>query len=251
MQIWIYTMASVMIVSLISFIGIITLALKPEKLKKIVLFLVSFAVGGLFGDALIHLIPQSFERLGFTLATSLCIIAGILFFFALERFLRWQHCHVPASSEHIHPVATLSLVGDAVHNFFDGLIIGASFMVSIPIGITTTLAVILHEIPQEIGNFGILVYGGYSVKKALFFNFLTALTSIAGGILSLLVGPYLQGYSVYLLPMTAGGFLYIAGSDLIPELHHGSDVKLSTSLWQFSCIILGVGLMSLLIFLEH
>ena len=250
METWIYTIVSVAIVSLISLVGVFTLALKKDRLKKILLFLVSFAVGGLFGDALIHLVPESFKELGLNLVTSLLIVIGILIFFTVEKFLRWQHCHIPTSREHLHPVVTLNLVGDAVHNLIDGMIIAASFSVSIPIGLTTTLAVILHEIPQEIGDFGILIHGGLSVKKALTFNFLSALVSMLGAFLFFIIGPYIHNLSLYLLPITAGGFLYIAGSDLIPELHHGSDVRAVTAFWQFLWIVFGVMLMALLVFLE-
>lgn len=253
MQTWIYTIGSVFLVSLISLVGVFTLSLRADRLKKILVFLVSFAAGALFGDALIHLIPESFERIGTNLNASVSIAAGIMLFFALEKFLRWQHCHIPASSEHshhAHPVVALNLVGDAVHNLVDGMIIAASFLVSVPIGITTTLAVLLHEIPQEIGDFAILIHGGLSVQKALFFNFLSALAAFVGAIIFLVIGPYIQAYVNYLLPVTAGGFLYIAGSDLIPELHHGSDVKLSTSLGQFLMIILGIAVMAALVLIE-
>ena len=250
MTVWIYTLVSVFIVSALSLIGVFTLALSKEKLKSILLLLVSFAVGGLFGDALIHLIPESFEKLGINLATSLCIVFGILLFYILEKFLRWQHCHIPASEEHLHPVVTLSLVGDTVHNLIDGMIIAASFMAGIPLGIATALAVILHEIPQELGHFGILVHGGLTVKKALIFNFLSALTAILGAVLILLLGSYVKNLTVYLLPITAGGFLYIAGSDLIPELQHGTDVKLSSLFWQFLLIVLGIAIMAALVVLE-
>ena len=250
MTVWLYTFGSVLIVSLLSFVGIIVLTIDQNKLKKILLFLVSFAVGGLFGDALIHLIPESFEKLGFGLNTSLLIVLGILLFFVLEKFLHWQHCHIPTSQEHVHPVVTINLVGDGVHNFLDGIIIGGSFLVSIPIGITTTLAVILHEIPQEIGDFGILIHKGLSVKKALLFNFFSALTAFAGAFLALTIGPHIQGFNTILLPITAGGFLYIAGSDLIPELHHGTDMTPQNSILQFLFIVLGVTVMALLTFLE-
>lgn len=250
MQIWIYTLASVTVVSLVSLVGIVMLAIQKEKLKDIVLYLVSFAVGALFGDALIHLIQEAFEQLGSHVTTSLLIITGVLLFFILEKFLHWQHCHIPTSKDHIHPVATINLVGDAVHNLLDGLIIGASFLVSIPIGLTTTLAIILHEIPQEIGDFGIFIYKGISVKKALLYNFLSALFSFVGAILSLTIGPYIEGYTAILIPITAGGFLYIAGSDLIPELHHSTTTKISHSFLQFLFIILGVGVMALLICIE-
>lgn len=248
MEIWLYTLVSVGLVSILSLIGVFSLSLNQERLKKILLFLVSFAVGGLFGDAFIHLLPESFEKLGFNLATSLFIVGGILFFFVLEKFVRWRHCHIPTSEMHPHPVVTMNLIGDGVHNLIDGMLIGASYCVSIPIGIATTLAVILHEIPQEIGDFGVLVHGGLSVKKALAFNFLSAVTAILGALISLVIGPHLADYSLSLLPITAGGFIYIAGSDLIPELQH--EVKLFSSILQFSSIILGVGVMALLVLLE-
>ena len=248
METWFYTIVSVFLVSLISLVGIFTLSLNKDRLRKILIFLVSFAVGGLFGDALIHLVPESFERLGSNLITSICIISGILIFFSLEKFLRWQHCHIPG--DHLHPVVSLNLVGDGMHNLIDGMIIAASFCVSIPIGITTTLAVILHEIPQEIGDFGILVSGGLTIRKALLFNFLSALLAMVGAILALIIGPYIKDFYLYLLPITAGGFLYIAGSDLIPELQHGSDVRLSTSLWQFLFIVFGIAVMASLIVLD-
>ncbi|MEI8349579.1 MAG: ZIP family metal transporter [Candidatus Omnitrophota bacterium] len=245
MMVWIYSLVSVTIVSFISLIGVFTLSLRREKLDKILLLLVSFSVGGLFGDAFIHLLPETFEKIGAKLVASSLIIFGILIFFVLEKIVRWRHCHTPTSGEHLHPVVTLNLIGDGVHNLIDGMIIGASFSISISIGIATTLAVILHEIPQEIGDFGVLVHGGLSIKKALFFNFISALTSIVGAVISLTIGSYVKGYTVALLPVAAGGFLYIAGSDLIPELH-GCDTKISTSLWQFLFIILGISTMALL-----
>lgn len=248
MNVWAYSIISVVLVSAISLVGILSLSSRGDGLKKIALMLVSFAVGGLFGDAFIHLLPESFEQLGASLTTPLYVMLGLLLFFVLEKFLRWRHCHISASEEHLHPVVTMNLVGDAVHNLVDGMIIGATYIVSIPIGITTTLAIVMHEIPQEMGDFGILIHGGLSIKKALIFNYLSALTAILGTILSLVIGPHIQDYSVSLLPITAGGFIYIAGSDLIPELQH--DVKVTTSLWQFALILLGVGIMALLIFLE-
>jgi len=247
MELWVYTIVSVFIVSSISLIGIFTLSFKKERLKKILLLLVSFSVGGLFGDAFIHLLPESFKRLGINLITSLYIVLGILIFFVLEKFIRWRHCHITGSKEHLHPIVTMNLVGDTVHNLIDGMVIGGSYIVSIPVGISTTIAVILHEIPQEIGDFGVLVHGGLAVKRAILFNFLSALAAVLGAFISLIVGPHVEGYALALLPITAGGFLYIAGSDLIPELQH--NVKVSTSLWQFIAIILGVSIMALLVFL--
>ena len=245
---WIYSIISVFLISLVSLIGVLTLSLNRDRLEKLTLFLVSFAVGGLFGDAFIHLLPESFQELGTDLSVSLYVILGILIFFVLEKFLRWRHCHIPTSEKHMHPLATINLVGDAVHNLIDGMLVGASYMVNLPIGIATTLAVIMHEIPQEVGDFGVLIHGGLSVKKALTFNFLSALTAMLGAILAIVMGSEIEGFSLSLLPIAAGGFLYIAGSDLIPELHH--EVKVSKSLLQFVMILLGVGVMALLIILE-
>lgn len=247
MNVWGYSLVSVIVVSLISLVGIAALLLNKD-IKKITFLLVSFAVGGLFGDAFIHLVPESFEEIESTLAIPLLILLGILIFFILEKFLRWRHSHLSETEEHVHPVVTMNLVGDAVHNLIDGMVIGATYMVNIPLGLTTTLAILLHEIPQEMGDFGVLVHGGLSVKKALAFNFFSALCAVVGAVLSLAIGPHFQGYTVSLVPITAGGFIYIAGSDLIPELHH--DVKISRSLLQFGLILLGIGIMSLLVFLE-
>jgi zinc and cadmium transporter len=249
MMVWLHTLTSVTIVSLISLVGIFTLSVKAERLKPVLLSLVSFAVGGLLGDALIHLIPESFEQLGSGPFTSLLIVLGLLLFFALEKFLRWQHCHIPASDDHIHPVAVLNIVGDAVHNFMDGVIIAVGFLAGPSIGIATTLAVIFHEIPQEIGDLGILMHKGLSISKALRMNFLSALMAFVGAILALMIGPHVVQFTAYCLPVTAGGFLYIAGSDLIPELHHGEE-RLSASLKQLIFIVLGVGVMVALALIE-
>ncbi|MBI4378363.1 MAG: ZIP family metal transporter [Nitrospinae bacterium] len=247
-MIYTLTIGSVILISIVSLIGILFISLDRNKMQKILHFLVSFAVGGLFGDAFIHLLPESFEKLGSNLFTSLSIVLGILIFFILEKFIRWRHCHITSSDEHLHAEVTLNIIGDGVHNLIDGILVGASYLTSIPIGITTTFAVILHEIPQEIGDFGVLVNGGFSVRKALVFNLLSAVTSILGAIISLVIGPQIQGYSLFMLPVTAGGFIYIAGSDLIPELQH--DVNLSTSFSQLIFIILGIVVMSLLVLIE-
>lgn len=241
---WGYALISVIAISLISLIGIFFIALKQERLKRILLFLVSFAVGSLFAGAFLHLIPKSFEHFGFNYKAPALVLIGIIIFFALEKFLRWRHCHMITSDEHPHPVVTMNLIGDAVHNFIDGLVIGASYLVSIPLGLTTTVAVILHEIPQEIGDFGILVYGKLSVKKALTYNFLSALTAIIGAVVSIFIGSQTVNYSFYILPITAGGFIYIAGSDLIPELQH--ETTPAKSILQFISILMGFGLMLVL-----
>uniref|UniRef100_A0A7V0Z6Z6 ZIP family metal transporter n=1 Tax=candidate division WOR-3 bacterium TaxID=2052148 RepID=A0A7V0Z6Z6_UNCW3 len=243
-----YTLISVCLVSLISFIGVLSISIKKDRLNKILLLLVSFAAGSLFGDALIHLLPEAFEQIDNSLKTSLLVITGIFIFFILEKFVRWRHCHIPTSKDHPHPMVTMNLIGDLVHNLIDGMIIGASYSVNIPIGIATTIAVILHEIPQEIGDFGVFLHGGLSINMALMLNFLSALTAVIGGIISLIVGPAVRDYSIILLPLTAGGFIYIAGSDLIPELQGCETPRMSFS--QLIAMACGVGLMALLILFE-
>lgn len=248
MHIWGYTLVSVAIVSLISLVGVLTLALNRNLLQKIILYLVSFAVGALFGDAIIHLIPEAYETFGKGLPTALMVILGIFVFFVLEKFIRWRHCHDVHCETHLKPVVYINLIGDAVHNFIDGLVIAVSYSVSFPLGIATTIAVILHEIPQEIGDFGVLVQGGLSVKKALLYNFLSALTAILGAVLFLVFGNLTGNFKMALIPITAGGFIYMAGSDLIPELHH--EERPIKSLLQIIFIALGVGIMALMVFLE-
>lgn len=248
-MIYIYTLASVVVVSLISLLGIVTLSLKRDALIKIVNYLVAFAVGALLGGAFIHLIPEAFEKIRQP-AASLYVLLGIFIFFVLENFLRWRHCHHEFSENHPHPVAALNLIGDGAHNLIDGMVIAAAYLVSIPVGIATTVAVVLHEIPQEMGDFGVLIHAGFSVPRALFFNFLSACMSIIGAVVVLLVGASIKDFTVILLPITAGGFIYIAGSDLIPELHHKCGINVKTSIWQFVFILLGVAVMAGLLFLE-
>lgn len=248
-MIWIYTLASVVFISLISLLGLFTLSFNRSALIKIVNYLVAFAVGALLGGAFIHLIPEAFENISQP-AASLYVLFGLFLFFFLENFLRWRHCHHEFSEDHPHPVATLNLIGDGVHNLIDGMVIAAAYMVSIQVGIATTVAVVLHEIPQEMGDFGVLINAGFSAKKALFYNFLSACLAIVGALIVLLLGTHLKDFTVVLLPITAGGFIYIAGSDLIPELHHKCGIKLSTSVWQFLSVIAGVGVMVALLFLE-
>ena len=243
-SIWLYTLASVALVSSISLIGIFFLSMNDKILRKILTFLVSFAVGGLFGDAFIHLIPDSFEKLGNNMATSLLLLTGIFIFFILEKFIHWRHCHVPTSESHPHPLVALNFIGDAAHNLIDGMVIGASYFISIPLGLTTTLAIVLHEIPHEIGNFGIFIHAGLSPKKAITLNFFTALFSFLGAIITLVAASHAQIFALALLPITAGGFIYVAGSDLVPELHH--EVEASTSIYQFISIMAGILMLALL-----
>jgi zinc and cadmium transporter len=248
MNVWIYSLASVSVISAISLVGVTTITLSPETLKRTLLRLVSFAVGALFGDVFIHLLPEAYHGGTPKLLVAALVIAGIILFFILEKFIHWRHCHIPTSEEHPHPVVFMNLIGDGLHNLIDGVIVGASYLVSIPIGLATTVAVVLHEIPQEMGDFGILVHGGLSRPRALGLNFLSATIAIAGCLLALIVGPWVKDLTVYVLPITAGGFIYMAGADLIPELH--KEVELGESFQQLVSILLGVLVMALLVFME-
>jgi zinc and cadmium transporter len=247
MGVWINTIVSVLVVSLISLVGVFTFALNDKKLKNILLFLVSLSAGSLFGGAFVHLIPEASGELGFRLM-SLYVLAGLLLFFVLEKFMHWRHCHIPTSKSHPHPLGTMNLIGDGLHNFIDGMLIAASYMIGFPVGFATTLAVIFHEIPQEIGDFGVLIHAGFSKAKALFFNFLSALTAVLGAVVTLLIGAALDQFTVAVVAVTAGGFIYIAGSDLIPELK--KEVELSRTLGQFCFLVLGIAIMFALTFLE-
>ncbi|MBR9700117.1 ZIP family metal transporter [Candidatus Woesearchaeota archaeon] len=246
---WIYAISSVMVVSLISLIGVITMAVKKSKLNKILLFMVSFSAGSLFGGAFIHLIPKAAKELGVGLALSLYILLGIILFFILEKFIHWRHCHIPTSKGHPHPFGMMNLIGDGFHNLIDGMIIAAAYLAAVPIGIATTFAVMLHEIPQEIGDFGVLVHAGYSKTKALVFNFLSGLSALLGAVIVLSLGTKVQGLTIALIPITAGGFIYIAGSDLIPELKKDSD-SVKKNFQQFAWLLLGIGMMVLLTLFE-
>jgi len=240
-SVWFCSLTSVFVVSLVSFVGIFTLALSTKKLNNILIYLVSFSTGALFGDAFIHLLPESYQRNGFGLIVPLSALSGILVFFVLEKIIHWRHSHVVEEKKKVHSFAYMSLFGDGLHNFIDGLIIAASYIVSIPVGLATTTAVIMHEIPQEVGDFGILVHGGFSRFRALTVNFLTALTAILGAIVALWLSGIVANLANILLPLAAGGFVYVAGSDLIPELHKELNIK--RSLLQIAFITAGILIM--------
>lgn len=243
-----YTLMSVLAVSLLAFIGIFTLAINAKRLRTVLIYLISFSAGALFGDAFVHLLPEVVEQEGFSLTVSLGVLGGIVMFFILEKVIHWQHCHLPITEEHAHPFAYMNLIGDALHNFIDGIIIAASYVVSIPAGIATTLAVALHEIPQEIGDYGVLIHGGFSRGKALLVNFMTALAAFLGAVLALWAASAIARIDTILVSVAVGGFIYIAGSDLIPELHKETTVR--RSLLQVVAFLLGIGVMVALLLIE-
>lgn len=227
------------VVSLISLVGILTFFLKKEFLNKALLVLVALSAGGLIGGAFLHLLPEAIEETGATLDVFLYLLLGFCLFFVLEQFLRWRHEH--GTVHQAQPFSYLILISDSVHNFIDGLIIAASFIVSFPIGIVTTLAVALHEIPQELGDFGVLIYGGFSRARALTFNYITAITAIVGGVIGYYISSQIQDSIIYLLPFAAGNFIYIAAADLIPEIKHTTNLR--RSVLHFGTFLAGLGIM--------
>ncbi len=254
----IYALGGVVLSSILSLVGVITLFIRSSWLKHKLIYLVSFAAGALFGDALIHLLPEAVEEQGgFTLTVSVAVLLGIILSFIIEKFVHWHHCHHINHTGHKHhldhkqrgdALAAMNLFGDAMHNLIDGLIIGASFLVNVPVGIATTIAVLLHELPQELGDFGILLHSGLSKARALWYNFLVSLTGILGVFAAFFFNVYMSGLSNLLLPLSAGTFIYIAGSDLIPELHH--EIKVERSILQLAMFILGIIVMLSLLMLE-
>jgi zinc and cadmium transporter len=244
---WTHALLSVFVVSAISLIGIAAISFSDRVVRQTIFISVSLAAGAMFGDAFIHILPESFGEPGRKLWISTFVLLGILTFFILEKFLRWRHAHEfeNNSVRAIEPVGYLNLFADATHNLIDGMLIGAAYTVSVSVGLATTIAIILHEIPQELGDFGVLVHAGFSRGRALVFNFLSGLLAIVGAIVSLLASQYVLSFSEFMLPFTAGGFIYIAGSDLLPELQ--KERKPWKSGLQLVALVSGVGLMYVLI----
>ena len=248
---------SVVAVSLLSLLGLMTLPLGEERVRKIAKFFVSFAVGALLGDAFIHLIPETLgvgSSRGAQIRQTAWILGGMLVFFLIEKFLRHEpralHKHFSGRAGATRPeVAAINVLGDTVHNFIDGVLIGASYLTSTPLGVSTTLAVLLHEIPHELSDFAILVHSGLPMRKAVWVNLASASVAILGTSTVLVVGPF-GGRALLsaLLAATAGGFVYLAAADLIPELQR--DRSLKGSLAQVGLMIGGVGVMALFVLIE-
>lgn len=240
-QIYFYSLSSVILVSLISLIGVLTLVIPEKKLHNLIMLLVSLSAGTLLGDSFLHLLPEAAEANPSSLTVWLWLLAGILVFFVLEKIIHWRHCHLESTVFHPHPVGAMNLIGDGLHNFIDGMIIAGSFLASPTLGLATTLAVIAHEIPQEIGDFGTLLHAGYSRTKAILLNFSSAIIAIIGALLALTAGTQASSFTTFIIPFTAGGFIYIATADLIPELK--KDTAPSKSLSQLILIIIGMAIM--------
>lgn len=242
METLLWSLGATFLASLMSLVGIFSFFIKDKILHNTLLYLVALSAGALIGGAFFHLLPEAVEASeGMTPFTF--VIIGIISFFILEKILHWRHCHEEGNCK-VHPFTYMNLVGDGMHNFLDGMIIFSAFSVSVQLGIVTTLAVIIHELPQEIGDFGVLVYGGFSKIKALLWNFISATVAILGVFVAYFAHSAFEGFSFFLIPFAAGGFIYIAMSDLIPELH--KEPKVSKSMAHFMSFSLGLVFMYLI-----
>ena len=239
-----YIIIASLITSLISLVGAAVMVFSARRLNRLVMFLVSLSAGTLLGDSFIHLLPEAIADNARQDVVWIGIIAGILMFFILEKIIHWRHCHVQPSAHHVHPVGFMNLVGDSFHNLIDGMVIAGSFLVSTELGIVTTIAVVSHEIPQELGDFGTLLHAGFKPRKALWLNLISGAASILGAVLAIIIGQHSESFLEYIIPVTAGGFIYIATSDLIPELKKDSHIK--DTLRQLLGIAVGLGFMVLL-----
>lgn len=224
-------------ISLVALTGALTLFLTRGALTRLLPFLVALAAGALLGGAFLHLLPEALERGGSPDRVFASSLVGFTAFFVLDQFIHWHHHH---GAEHAgEPVTYLVLVADTVHNFIDGVVIAGAFLVSVPVGLVTALVIALHEIPQEIGDFGVLVHGGIPRRRALVLNYGTAVSVVAGGVVGFLLAEAMQGVATALLPFAAGSFIYIAATDLIPEIQR--EERLGRSLAYFGTFLLGLG----------
>ena len=236
-----WILLSTLLVSVLSLVGALTLAVKERLLKAVLFLLVAFSAGALIGGAFLHLIPEAIGK-GSQQGAFIFVLGGFVLFFLLEKYLYWRHCHDGVC--HHHTFTYMNILGDSLHNFIDGLVIAGSFAVSAKLGLFTTLMVIIHEIPQELGDFGVLVYGGFSRKKALLYNFLSGLCAFGGAILGYFLSYKIEGFSYILLALTAGGFIYISSADLVPEIHKETDSRKSALSLAF--FLFGIALMYIL-----
>ncbi len=200
--------------SSLALVGSITLVLSERTLKRLVMPLVAFAAGSLLGGALFHMLPESVEVMGNRLAVYLWLTAGFVTFFVLEQFLQWHHCH-RAVGQH-GPLGHLILLADGAHNLIGGLAVGGAFVIDIRLGVVTWLVAAAHEVPQELGDFGILVHSGWKPRSALLYNLASALTFLVGGLLAYALSGTVD--VAFLVPFAAGNFIYIASADLIPQI---------------------------------
>lgn len=241
------TLLAVSVVSIMSLIGIVTLFLGDKRLKKVIPYLISFSAGTLLGGTFLHILPDLAEDGALTSEVGAVFLGGFLLFFLLENWFHWHHSHSDHDEE-IHSVVYITQIGDTLHNFMDGMIIAASFLVDIQLGIAATVAVVLHEIPQELGNFAILVHGGWSRAKALTMNFLSALASFAGAGLVFIFQEDFSGQLTWIIAFAGANFLYLALSDIFPELQ--KENRRVASAMHILAMLIGMLTMGSMLFLE-
>lgn len=237
-MLFIWILAASVIETIVALIGQVTVFFGSDRIKKYIQYFISFAVGTMLAVVFLDILPEALEILS-PRPLFAYVLAGFLFFFLLARFLFWYHCHNGQCEVHQKTRGSMVLIGDAIHNFIDGIIIALAFMADIRLGIITTLAVLLHEVPQEMSDFFVLLKSGFSRKKALFYNYIVALATPLAAMLAYFFAPYLNSLIGPALGIVAGNFLYIAASDLVPELHAGHK-KGAATLLQFSLILLGI-----------
>jgi zinc and cadmium transporter len=246
MDAFFWILGSGLLMSVIALSGSITLILKEKTLKKILLPLVAFAAGSLIGGALFHMLPIAIKQINNTHLVFLFVAFGLVVFLALEQFMHWHHCH-RATINHKEPATYLILIADGLHNFLGGLAVGGVFLVDIQLGITAWFAAAMHEIPQELGDFAVLVNGGWKKGKALLFNLISGLTFLVGGIVVYFASTQFDVNTDYLIAFGAGNFIYIAASDLIPQINKEESLK--NNLIHYGAFIAGLTLLYFLILL--
>ncbi len=235
-----YILIATFLLSFLALLGVFSLAWRKKSGEQVLLFFISLSAGTLMGGAFLNLMPEGIEKLS-PEKFFIMVLASFILFYFIEKILHWRHCHKGECA--VHSFGYMSLIGDGIHNFIDGLIIAATFLVDIRLGITTAIAIGFHEIPQEVGDFAVLLYAGIKKGRALFLNFMVALTIVMGGIVGYFIARGAENVIAYLLPLAAGGFLYISTSDLIPEIRKEKNVK--KSFYSFGVFLLGVGIMYL------
>lgn len=249
-------LASVVGISFLSLAGIAIFAVNKTLVQRWLLAFVSFSTGALLGDVFIHILPEMAEDAEAFPSQLMVVLAGIVCSFVVEKIIHWRHCHILPSEHdghnhthhHCHPMGTMSLIGDAAHNLIDGVVIAAGFLVSVQVGLSTSLAVLFHEIPHEIGNIAVLLHSGFTLRRAVLMNLLSALTGLLGATVIIAWSAMGTPMNLYFLPFAAGNLLYIAGSDLIPELH--KETRTRKAVIQLLAMLLGIGVMYALTLLE-
>lgn len=231
----------VLSISVIPFLGLLLLVVNKDRLERYMHLLVSFAVGALLGNALLHILPELIESGMEVERISILIIIGILSFYSIEQFLNWRHTHNEQEIEHPNGVGIMNQIGDTVHNFVDGILISGAFIVNPALGWTTVFAVILHEIPQELADFGILLYSKWKISNIIIANLISSLFALLGLLIGYWLNFNVENFSNYALGITIGGFIYIACSDLIPDLHSMGGKNIKERILQLVILLLGIG----------